>query len=412
MQLVDRVVAIVGDTAILQSEVLEEILRRRAQLGKIPPLGTPAFDSLLAVTLNDMVDRSVVLQRAKRSEVVITKDELDAETEKRFREIRNSFPSAVKFQKAIVESGRNLMQYRQILRAQVRADLLVDRFIRSNQQNLPPVSVTDDEIAAYYAEHFSEAVRPSTISFEQVVLEPRPAQAALDSARAIALKALQEIRDGADFAVVARRYSQDPSNRDQGGDLGWVRRSQVVPTFADAAWSGRSGEPIGPVLTRFGYHLIKVENVRGGERRLRHILIRPTIVPADVERARKLGEMVADSIRAGVPSQTLADRYGVPEETVPVADLPIDQIGQRLGPSYARALATPIPGSVVGPFQIRGFTPDRPRFVVLKVVDFRPKGSYDLNEIREQIRAKLLYDKGFNEFLAELKNEIYVHILL
>ncbi|MFQ5889450.1 MAG: peptidylprolyl isomerase [Gemmatimonadota bacterium] len=414
LQLVDRVVAIVGDTAVLFTEVLEAILELRAQNPRfdMPPAGTPAFDSLMARTLNDMVDKLVILQRAKRSDIVITKDELDQETEARFREIRNQFPSAVEFQAAVARSGRTLFQFRQRIRAQLEGDLLVNRYIQQNRDRLPPVSVSEEEIRAYFDEFLANATREATISFEQLLIEPTASEAAEDSALAIADTALQELRGGTDFAIVARRYSRDLSNRDQGGDLGWVRRGQLVPAFAEAAWRARPRDPVGPVKTRFGYHIIKVENVRGGERHLRHILIQPEIDEADVERARGLAEAVADSARQGVDMQRLADRYGVPDIPVRVPEVARAELGTRFSPSYAEALRDPLPGQVVGPFATEGLTPGRPAFAVVRVTGFRAQGRYELEDERERIRSNLLFQKGFDRFLAELKAEIYVDIRL
>ncbi|MFQ5745690.1 MAG: peptidylprolyl isomerase [Gemmatimonadota bacterium] len=412
VQLVDRVVAVVGDTAVLMSELLEKVISLSQRI-RIPPAGTPAFDSLLAQTLNGMTDELVLLERAKNSDIQITKEMLDQESDNRFREIRNSFASPTEFQQAVTRSGRNLVQYRQFLRAQARADMLINSYVEQNRKNLPPVAVSEDEIREFFEQAYAGETRPATISFQQIVLEPQASEAAADSARILAEKALQEIRDGTDFAIVARRYSQDPSNRDQGGDLGWVRRSQLVPAFAEAAWLARTGEPVGPVRTRFGFHIIKVENVRGGERKLRHILIRPGLREDDVERTRQLGEALADSLRAGADIQALADVHGVPEIPVRVVDMPVDEIGTRLGPAYQQALQSSLPGQVIGPFDVTGLVQGKPGIVVLRVTEVKAQGRYELEgPLREQIRSKLLFDKGFQRFLEELRNETYVAIRL
>lgn len=414
LQLVDRVAAVVGDTVLLLTDVLEAIVELRAQNPRmeVPPPGTPAFDSLVTATARDMVDRMVVLQRAKRSDVVVTRDELDQETEARFREIRNQFPSAVEFQQAVERSGRNLFQFRERLRSRVEAELLVNRYIQQNRDRLPPVSVSDQEIERYYEANLAGASRPATIAFEQLILEPEASQAAEDSALAVTEQALAELRAGTEFAIVARRYSEDPATREQGGDLGWVRRSQVDPAFAEAAWRARPGQPVGPVKTRFGYHIIQVQNVRGGERSLRHILIRPRIAEEDVRRGHELAAALVDSVRAGAEISALAERHGIPGVPVRLPEVPVAEIGERFSPVYAEALADPIPGRVVGPLQVESFTPGRPAFAVLRITGFRAGGRYRLEDERERIRDALLFQKGFDRFLEELKDEIYVNLRL
>jgi hypothetical protein len=285
--------------------------------------------------------------------------------------------------------------------------MIIDEFIRANRDNLPPVTVTEEEVVAYFESNLVGQTRPASISLEQVVIEPVPGEAARDSSIALAEQVLAELRDGKDFEVAARQYSMDMSNRDQGGDLGWIQRSLLVPAFADAAWAARTGQPIGPVATRFGYHIIRVDNVRGGERKIRHILIQPVINEADFRRTGELAMAVADSIREGSDVRMMAERYGVREVPVRFPDIPYDQIGQ-FGEAYAQALANPVPGAVVGPFQSEGFMPGRPVFAVVRITGFQSEGVWKLDDIREQIRESLMNEKGYAKFLEELRGEVYV----
>jgi parvulin-like peptidyl-prolyl isomerase len=407
IETVDRIVAVVGDTAILYSEIIESIVQAGAQGAELPEMGTPEFDSLAGQTLTNLIDSRILLQKAKETDLQVPPEQLDAETDRRFREIRNSFPSASEFQDAVTKSGRSLVQYRQWLRGQVRSQMIIDEFIRANRDNLPPVTVTEDEVVAYYETNLVGQTRPASISLEQVVIEPVPGEAARDSSIALAEQVLAELRDGKDFEVAARQYSMDMSNREQGGDLGWIQRSLLVPAFADAAWAARTGQPIGPVATRFGYHIIRVDNVRGGERKIRHILIQPVINEADFRRTGELAMAVADSIREGSDVRMMAERYGVREVPVRFPDIPYEQIGQ-FGEAYAQALANPVPGAVVGPFQSEGFMPGRPVFAVVRITGFQSEGAWKLEDIREQIRESLMNEKGYAKFLEELRGEVYV----
>lgn len=409
-EVVDRIVAVVGDTAILYTEILESLLQLKAEGEAIPDPGTAAFDSVARLSTIQLVDQLVLLQAAKLTDLTVPPEMLDGETDRRFQEVRNGFPNAAAFQEAVESSGRTLVQYRQFLRSQVRAQILIDQFVRQNRANMPPVVITEEDIQAWYDENLEGQTRPASVSFEQIVVEPKPSQAALDSAFAEAELALSELIAGVDFEIVARSYSDDLSNRETGGDLGWVRRSQLVPSFANAAWSARTGTPIGPVLTRFGYHIIQVENTRGGERKIRHILIRPDMGPADVERANLLAQSLADSVRSGASVVDFAERYGVPEIPVRVPEIPYDEVEQRLGPLYAEALADPIPGAVSGPFENSALVPDRPVFVVVRITEFKQQGAWKLDEVREQIRDRLTFEKSYELFVEELRSEVYVDV--
>jgi hypothetical protein len=116
---------------------------------------------------------------------------------------------------------------------------------------------------------------------------------------------------------------------------------------------------------------------------------------------------VADSIREGSDVRMMAERYGVREVPVRFPDIPYEQIGQ-FGESYAQALANPVPGAVVGPFQSEGFMPGRPVFAVVRITGFQSEGAWELDDIREQIRESLMNEKGYAKFLEELRGEVYV----
>jgi parvulin-like peptidyl-prolyl isomerase len=409
VELVDRVAAVVGDTVVLYTEILETLLQEQAQGATLPAPGTPAYDSLVTTTLSTLVDQLVLLQRAKEEEISVPEDVVESETDLRFQEVRGSFRNAAEFERAIQESGRTLVQYRLYLRSQVRAQRMINQFVQQIRGSLPAVTVSDDEVREWFEQNTQGQTQPPRISFEQVVIRPTPEPEAEAAARQRTVEALQAVRDGMDFAVAARRYSEDAGNRDQGGDLGWVRRASIDPDFAAAAWAARTGTPIGPVRSQFGYHVIKVENVRGGERKISHILIRAETDEDDVQQARELAEAVADSARDGVAIERLARSHGMSEEPVRLPNVPLDRLREGGYGEYVQHLSTPIPGEVIGPFSV---TVRGQRFVVLKVVDFTPGGSLRLEDVQEEIREGLVQQKGLEQLVEELRNEIYVDVRL
>lgn len=409
VEMVDRVAAVVGDTVVLYTEILESLLQLQSQGQTLPEAGTPAFDSLMNEALVTLVDQLVLLQRAQEEDISVSEDVVEAETDRRFREVRGSFPSASAFEEALQQSGRTLVQYRLYLRSQVRAQLMINEFIQQRRGSLPPVTVTEEEVREWFEQNWAGRPQPPTVTFEQIVIRPEPDEEAEQAALERTREAVESLRDGMDFEVAARRYSEDPATRDEGGDLGWIRRSGIDPDFAEAAWAARTGTPIGPVRTQFGYHVIKVENVRGGERKVRHILVRPEIDENDVERARRLAEAVADTAREGVSMETLARRHGVEEEPVRRPNVPIERLPQGGYPDYVEHLEAPIPGEIIGPFETQ--VPNQ-RFVILKVNEFSPRGPVELEDVREEIRAGLTEQKGIARLVEELRSEVFVDVRL
>lgn len=410
LELIDRVVAIVGDTAVLMSEVRETIFQLRAQ-GLEMPTDPAGVDSLAYATLESMVEELMIVKQAEFAGIEVTEDELDDEVQRRFDAIRSRFSSDEEMLQRVEQSGQNMFQFRRMLRSQARKDMLGQRYVGSRMGSMSSVRVSEQEIVDEFNARAAGAVRPATLDMVQVVIDPKPSEAARDSALEEARAALEEVRSGEDFEVAARRYSDDQGTRADGGDLGWIRRSEVVPAFGDAAWAVRTGIAIGPVESRFGFHIIKVENVRGGERHVRHILIQPDIAPTQVEEARELSAAVADSIREGADPTVMAERYSADPKDSRIDNARVDRIGGAMGPAFADALRNVQTGDVVGPFEIPGNGP-HPSFIVISVTRFRPQGEYVLDEVRDQIRDQLQQKKQYEGLVDQLKQEVYVRILI
>ncbi len=410
VELIDRLVAIVGDTAILLSEVREQLFQLQAQ-GMEMPNDPRGIDSLANATLQRMVEELMIVQQAEFAGIEVTDEELDDEVDRRFNAIRSRFSSDQEMLDRVEASGQNMFQFRQLLRSQARKDRLGQRYMRSRLAEMPPIRITEQEIQAEFNRSAAASTRPATLSMVRVLIEPKPGEAARDSALQLALAALEELRSGEDFEVAARRYSDDEGSRAEGGDLGWIRRSEVLPAFGDAAWAIRLGVPIGPVETRYGFHIIKVENVRGGERLVRHILTRPYIGPEQVEGARSLAQAVADSIAGGADPTVMARRYGIDPDDSRMDDVRVDRIEAGLGAAYATALRGARSGDVVGPFEVSGPS-STPAFVVLDVLEYRPTGRYDLEELRVQIRDELERRGQYQALIEQVRQEVYIRIMI
>lgn len=139
------------------------------------------------------------------------------------------------------------------------------------------VEVTDAELAAYYEEHEADYRHPEQVRVEFVFLpKVASAQDSLNVAQEIG-RVREEVLAGADFAELAGVVSDDPGSASRGGDLGTFGRSQMVKEFEDAAFGLPEGGISSPVLTRFGWHLIKVEKritgSAGDSVHARHILL-------------------------------------------------------------------------------------------------------------------------------------------
>lgn len=403
---VDRVVAVVGDTVILQSELQEQVLQLRA-MGASVPQDSAGLEAFVREILEQRVNDLVLLLQARAQNVTVTDAEANAAVDERLAQIRRRFPSESEFLRALQATGRTLTEFRLQTTQQVRNELLIQRFLQASQSELAPEPVSEGEIQQFFeAQKAALGPKPPSVSFTQVVIRPQPSDSARAAARARAGQALDEAQAGADFTVLARRYSDDAATRNEGGDLGWFRRGMMVRPFEEAVYALRPGQLSDIVETTFGYHIIKLDRIRGSERRARHILVRPELTEADVERTSALADSLAQVVRAGeATTSELAGRFGDPEEQVEVRSFPRD----RLPPEYAQALADVEPGDVVGAFRIRGPT-DVSKWAVAEVTAVEPGGEWTLDDIRENIRVQLQQQKMLEKFVAQLRDKIYLDI--
>ena len=140
------------------------------------------------------------------------------------------------------------------------------------------VSVSDEQIQAYYSGHPDEFHREAAVNASFVAFEKKPSAADEADAEAEIRDLLAEVRAGGEFAALARSHSEDPGSAERGGDLGFFGRGRMVKPFEEAAFALEPGAISEPVRSQFGWHILKVEERKGEgdglEVRARHILLK------------------------------------------------------------------------------------------------------------------------------------------
>lgn len=405
---VDRLVAIVGDSVVVQSQVQEEIQRMALQGRTVPQPGDPEYEDIFRNVLEQYVDQLLVLQAAARDSLVqVDEEAVDEQVNERINQLTEQFGGRPAFLQALSAEALTLAEYRDILRSQIRTERIRRLFLQRQLDGGDPVNVTEDEML----ERFQEVrgtldQRPRTLTFRQVVVAPEPTGDAVAAARAEAEALLDSINAGADFAELARAHSDDPGSVDAGGDLGWFRRGQMVREFEDAAFALFDGQVSDVVESDFGFHIIKVERYRAGERQARHILITPDKTEADIARGRELAEELAEEARSGASMVELFDQYSDPSapDSVTIAFEELGELPQAYG-----ELRTATQGSVVGPLEYEA-GPGETRFAVVKVEEIREAGSYTFEDLRPQIAAQLQQEKRVERLLEQLRERTYIDI--
>ncbi|MHB9154118.1 MAG: peptidylprolyl isomerase [Endomicrobiales bacterium] len=285
-KVVDKTVAIVNGEAIMLSEfdkiaspIIEQYKQAAPETEKTPE----KIKELKQKLLDQMVEDKILKQQAQKSKIRITKREL----EEGVNQVKKRFANEAEFQSELKKENITTGQFEKRIEEQLMVMKLIEQEIKAKTPQ-----PSEQEVKAYYEKIQAKmagkdlgldkkeedelgalAKYLSKLTSEQV--HARHILVAVDKnaskeTKAAALKKIQgiqkELKDGADFEDLAQKYSDDPGSKPRGGDLGFFARGDMVPEFEKVAFSLNVGQVSEPVLTDFGYHLIKVEEKRAARK--------------------------------------------------------------------------------------------------------------------------------------------------
>ncbi|MBC7789064.1 MAG: peptidylprolyl isomerase [Anaerolineae bacterium] len=408
---IDRIVAVVGKEPLLWSHVLEA-MNRRAN-GQPLPTDSAEFRLQAQQILTQLVNEELLVQKAVEEKVEVSEADISATVEKQLNRIQAQYKTDEEFREDLSRSGFGTPEeYRKWFSDQQRRSALQERYIAKlrQEQKLPAAPVTDADIAKYFEENRAQMPRrPSTVSFRQVIITVQPSPAARRAALAKADSLIAELRAGGDFEKIAKRESMDPNSKDIGGDLGWLRRGNLVPEFERMMVVLPPGRVSPPVETTYGIHIMRVDRVQLAEFKVRQILLRPAIDSTDVARARAQADSVVMRWRAGASFDTLVARYHDPGED---KNIPTAFPRAQLPPPYVTAFEGKNVNDITDPFPIDDKARDVPKFVVAQLTAVGEEREPTLVDWKEQLREQLAQERAYLRLLARLREQTYVSVRL
>jgi peptidyl-prolyl cis-trans isomerase SurA len=254
---VDRVVAVVNDSVILDTELNVRMAPYEADVEGIddPKERARRLEKLRGQVLDELVNEELIFQAAAEAHIEVTAKEIDAA----ITDIRtNNKLDEQQFQQALVAQGYNITAYRADIQRQLT------RVKAMNQLVAPKVNVTDDEVKARYDQMVrrSEAVSAVRLSHILFALPERPTEQEVSAAKAKAAAAIARVKGGEDFAEVAKQVSEDAASKTGGGELGWIERGSLDPQWESVVFAMDKGEVRGPVSGPTGLHVFYVSEVK------------------------------------------------------------------------------------------------------------------------------------------------------
>jgi peptidyl-prolyl cis-trans isomerase SurA len=302
-QTADKILVAVGKSRIILKSELE------VQLAQMRIQDASANDSCRV--LQQMIIQKILVEQAERDSLVVSEEEIEGTLDNRIRYFTQMYGSKEKMEQVTGKTVYQLKdEYREVFKEQLLAEKMQTQLISS-------IKITPAEIRSFFDKIPTDSLPffPATVEVGQIVIAP-PVSPELDE---YARHKLEDIRkqivtDGKNFETLAGIYSEDPGSRDNGGDLGTMGRTDVVPEFAAAAFKLQNSEVSQIVKTKFGYHIIQMVERKGEQAHMRHILIRPERTSADFQKALiKLDSVRAELISGKTTFQEAVGKYTTDE---------------------------------------------------------------------------------------------------
>jgi len=265
-QVLDGVVAVVGDEIVLKSEI-DEQLKFVAYQNRIPP-DDERLPIMWRQILEEAINLKVLFTKAKLDSISVSNEEVDAQVERRMEFIKQRIGSDEAISNYF---GKSISQLRADMREEIRAALMVEQLRRKKFSGL---TVSNEEVVRFY-EAYKDSLPEVPAEFEAafIAIRPKVDSAAKKVAYQKILEIQRKLKEGGNFAELAKAYSEDGSAQ-SGGDLGFAKRGEFVKPFEEAAFALREGQISKIVETIFGYHIIQLLERRGESVHTRHILIK------------------------------------------------------------------------------------------------------------------------------------------
>ncbi|GHW70627.1 TPA: peptidylprolyl isomerase SurA [Vibrio cholerae] len=397
----DSVAVIVNSGVILQSDVDSALktIKANAKQNKQP---LPQETVLREQVLEKLIIDTLQQQEADRIGVKIDDNRLN----EAIKEIAtNNQQTQEQLIASVAQEGLTYPEFREQVRKEMAASDARNALVR-RRINILPAEV--DTLAELLAQE-TDATVQYKISHIQLRVDDGQDKSAAET---LANKLVNDLKNGADFAQMAYAYSKGPKAL-QGGDWGWMRKEEMPTIFADQIKMQNKGSIIGPFRSGVGFHILKIDDVKGLETvavtevNARHILIKPTIILSDEGAQKQLNEFVQRIKNGEVTFAELAQQYSQdPGSAAQKGELGY-QTPDLYVPEFKHQIETLPVGQISEPFKtVHGWH-------IVEVLDRREVDRTD--SALKNKAYRILFNRKFNEeasaWLQELRASAFVEVL-
>ena len=409
---IDEVIWVVGDEAILRSEVEEERLRAQYEGQQIN--GDP-----YCVIPEQMAVQKLFLHQAIIDSVEANESSVSHQVDMRLNYYINQIGSKEKMEEYFRKPSSEI---REEMMTTVRNQMIIQQMQQKLTADIKP---TPSEIRRYYNSLPADSIpmMPAQVEVQILSFEPPVPTEETERIKQRLREFTERVQNGtADFSMLARLYSEDTESAKRGGELGFVGRGQLVTEFAEVAFNLNDPKRVSRIVqTEYGYHIIQLIEKKGERINCRHILLRPRISATDkINAINKL-----DTIRGLIESDSIQFeqavlRFSQDKNTVMNAGLMINpNTGsskfeyQDLAPEIAKQIYNLNEGDVSQPFVMMDQMKNREVCAIVRVKKktdvHRANLTDDFQMIKSMLEQKLSAD-FIHEWILKKQKATYVQI--
>lgn len=404
-QSIDRVVAIIGNEIVMSSEVDAQMARLLQQDNSIDFNDEDKRKEVL----DALVDEKLLIQKAEKDSIQVSDQEIDQRWDQLLSMWKSQYGSLSRVEQLF---GKTLSRIKLDFRDQIKNQILTQKL---NFSKFGDLSVSSKEVEEFYNK-YKDSLKylPDQYEVSHIVVNVKVDNSAKDNAYKLAKSIRDSIINGVDFAQLALNNSEDQTTKNEGGELGWVKKGLLFPEFEKAAFSLTEGETSLPIETPFGYHIIQTLKKKTDQVNTRHILIKFSSANNNKEKVIDLLKQIKSDVENGNKSfEELAKEYSEDENTKGFGGL-IGKVTLQELPSQVQALIKDMKeGDISEPLPF-GNDPNKPAYHIFYFKKYYPQHKMNFEEDYDSIEviAKNYKQRELvQEWISELRKELHWEII-
>ena len=290
--LLDKVASIVENKIVLLSDVVLAANAVAAQERINPNTNPIEYKKILDSSRESMIEQLLIIEMAKQDSVEV----LDKDVERALdQQIENIIAQTGSKELAEEALGKKISDFKRSYKDDMKGKLLAEKYTGELTSS---IQITRKEVESFYKTYKdSLPILPTAYKARHILIEIKPSEKTLKNSLNKTQKIRQEIIDGLSFSDAAKKYSQDPQSKNNGGDLGFVSRGVFVSEFEKAAFTLEKNILSDPIKTKYGYHLIEVLEKTGEKVNARHILIQNELTDYDKKQSYDYALNIKNNIK-------------------------------------------------------------------------------------------------------------------